>query len=52
MALHGERSVRFVRELDYDLLGTRVHATDAVDVSLVRPRTRKYETSGAASAHG
>jgi succinate dehydrogenase / fumarate reductase flavoprotein subunit len=41
--------VRFVRELDYDLLGERVHATDAVDVSLVRPRPRKYETAGAAS---
>jgi succinate dehydrogenase / fumarate reductase, flavoprotein subunit len=43
-------SVRFVRELDYDLLGQRVHATDAVDVTLVRPRVRKYETAGAASA--
>jgi succinate dehydrogenase / fumarate reductase flavoprotein subunit len=42
--------VRFVRELDYDLLGQRVHATDAVDVTLVRPRVRKYETAGAASA--
>jgi succinate dehydrogenase / fumarate reductase flavoprotein subunit len=41
---------RFVRELDYDLLGDRVHATDSVDVSLVRPRPRKYETAGAASA--
>jgi succinate dehydrogenase / fumarate reductase flavoprotein subunit len=42
--------VRYVRELDYDLLGERVHVTDAVDVSLVRPRPRKYETAGAASA--
>ncbi len=42
--------VRFVRELDYTLAGERVHATDAVDVSLVRPRPRKYETAGAASA--
>ncbi len=41
--------VRFVRDLDYDFLGERVHATDAVDVSLVRPRPRKYETAGAAS---
>ncbi len=41
---------RFVHHLDYDLLGGRVHATDAVDVSLVRPRPRKYETAGAASA--
>jgi succinate dehydrogenase / fumarate reductase flavoprotein subunit len=43
-------TVRFVRELDYDLLGERVHATDAVDISLVKPRPRKYETAGAASA--
>ena len=42
--------VRFVREIDYGLAGERVHATDAVDVSLVRPRPRKYETAGAASA--
>jgi succinate dehydrogenase / fumarate reductase flavoprotein subunit len=55
MALHegggaAPDRVRFVRELDYDLLGQTVHATDAVDVSLVRPRPRKYETAGAASA--
>ena len=56
MALHegaangSHARVRYVRELDYDLLGDRVHATDAVDVSLVRPRARKYETAGAASA--
>jgi succinate dehydrogenase / fumarate reductase, flavoprotein subunit len=43
-------TVRFVRQLDYSLLGEPVHATDAVDVSLVRPRPRKYETAGAASA--
>jgi succinate dehydrogenase / fumarate reductase flavoprotein subunit len=43
-------AVRFVHELDYALAGQRVHATDAVDVSLVRPRVRKYETAGAASA--
>ena len=41
--------VRFVRSLDYALAGERVHVTDAVDVSLVRPRPRKYETAGAAS---
>ena len=41
--------MRFVRELDYALLGETVHVTDAVDVSLVRPRPRKYETAGAAS---
>jgi succinate dehydrogenase / fumarate reductase flavoprotein subunit len=38
-------SVRYVRELDYSLLGTPVHATDAVDISLVRPRPRKYGTA-------
>ncbi|MGH7294778.1 MAG: FAD-binding protein, partial [Polyangiaceae bacterium] len=42
--------VRYVKELDYALCGERVHATDAVDTSLVRPRVRKYETAGAASA--
>jgi succinate dehydrogenase / fumarate reductase flavoprotein subunit len=56
LALHeGARNgspdrVRFVRELDYALLGETVHVTDAVDVSLVRPRPRKYETAGAASS--
>jgi succinate dehydrogenase / fumarate reductase flavoprotein subunit len=43
-------AVRYVREFDYALAGQRVHITDAVDVSLVRPRARKYETAGAASA--
>ncbi len=43
-------AVRYVRELDYAMNGERVHATDAVDTSLVRPRPRKYETAGAASA--
>jgi succinate dehydrogenase / fumarate reductase flavoprotein subunit len=43
-------SVKFVRELDYALAGERVHVTDAVDISLVKPRPRKYETAGAASA--
>jgi succinate dehydrogenase / fumarate reductase, flavoprotein subunit len=43
-------SVKYVRALDYDLCGTRVHVTDDVDVSLVRPRARKYDTAGAASA--
>jgi succinate dehydrogenase / fumarate reductase, flavoprotein subunit len=45
----GHDGVRFVHELDYSILGEGVHATDAVDVSLVRPRPRKYETAGAAS---
>jgi succinate dehydrogenase / fumarate reductase flavoprotein subunit len=43
-------AVRYVREFDYALAGERVHVSDAVDVSLVRPRARKYETAGAASA--
>ena len=43
-------TVRYARALDYALLGERVHVTDAVDVSLVRPRPRKYETVDAASA--
>jgi succinate dehydrogenase / fumarate reductase flavoprotein subunit len=43
-------SVRFVRRFDYALLGERVNVTDDVDVSLVRPRVRKYESAGAASA--
>jgi succinate dehydrogenase / fumarate reductase flavoprotein subunit len=42
-------SVRFVRDFDYALLGQKLHMTDAVDVSLVRPRARKYETAGAAN---
>jgi succinate dehydrogenase / fumarate reductase flavoprotein subunit len=41
--------VRYAREFDYVLCGQRVHATDAVDVSLVRPRPRKYEAAGAAA---
>jgi succinate dehydrogenase / fumarate reductase flavoprotein subunit len=42
--------VRYVRDFDYAIAGQRQHVTDAVDVSLVRPRPRKYETAGAASA--
>lgn len=55
LAFHGAAqsgapdSVRYVREFDCETAGERVHVTDAVDVSLVRPRTRKYETAGAAS---
>jgi succinate dehydrogenase / fumarate reductase flavoprotein subunit len=43
-------AVRFARQVDYSLLGQPLHISDAVDVSLVRPRPRKYETAGAASA--
>jgi succinate dehydrogenase / fumarate reductase flavoprotein subunit len=47
----GNRSaVEFVRSLEYSLLGKTVRATDEVDVSLVKPRPRRYETAGAASA--
>ena len=47
----GARSaVKYVRELDYPLLGQTVHVTDEVDISLVKPRARKYEAAGAASA--
>ncbi len=42
--------VEYVREFDYTCAGTRVHVTDAIDVSLVKPRERKYEQAGAASA--
>jgi succinate dehydrogenase / fumarate reductase flavoprotein subunit len=42
-------TVRFVRELDTQVLGQPNHVTDAVDLSLVRPRARKYETAGAAN---
>ena len=38
-----------MRGLDYTLLGKSVHVTDEVDISLVKPRARKYETAGAAS---
>ncbi|MBV9949765.1 MAG: hypothetical protein JOZ69_23185, partial [Myxococcales bacterium] len=40
-------SVRFAREFDYALPGETVHVTDAVDVSLVRPRARRYDTKQA-----
>jgi len=54
MALYkddGKRSsVDYVRALDYPLNGKTVHVTDEVDISLVKPRARRYETAGAASA--
>jgi succinate dehydrogenase / fumarate reductase flavoprotein subunit len=43
-------SVKYVRALDYSLGGKPVHVTDEVDISLVKPRVRKYDTAGAASA--
>jgi succinate dehydrogenase / fumarate reductase flavoprotein subunit len=45
----GHDTARYVRDFDYALLGQRVHVTDAVDASLVRPVPRKYEAAGAAS---
>jgi len=51
LAVHkGPGEVKYVRELDYAIGGKPIHITDAVDVSLVAPRERKYEQAGAASA--
>ena len=51
LAMHEEKgAVKYVRELDYEIGGQRINATDAVDTSLVTPRERKYEQAGAASA--
>jgi succinate dehydrogenase / fumarate reductase flavoprotein subunit len=54
LALHkedgGRPSIEYVRALDYSINGKPIHATDQVDISLVKPRARKYETAGAASA--
>ena len=49
-ATSGHDSVRYAREFDYELCGKSTHVTDAVDISLVKPRPRKYEQAGAASA--
>ena len=47
----GKRTaIRYEREFDHSIAGQSLHATDAVDISLVKPRARKYETAGAASA--
>ena len=46
----GTGEVEFVRSFDYTCAGEPVHVTDEVDVSLVKPRERKYEQAGAASA--
>lgn len=55
LALHQDNgkqnaTIKYVREMDYELLGKSQHVTDAVDISLVKPRARRYETAGAASA--
>jgi succinate dehydrogenase / fumarate reductase flavoprotein subunit len=39
-----------VSELDYDCAGQSVHVTNEVDITLIKPRARKYEQAGAASA--
>jgi succinate dehydrogenase / fumarate reductase flavoprotein subunit len=43
-------SVDYIKSFDYVCGGKSVHVTDEVDVSLVKPRERKYEQAGAASA--
>jgi succinate dehydrogenase / fumarate reductase flavoprotein subunit len=51
LAVHEQKgAVKYVRALDYSINGQSIHVTDAVDVSLVAPRERKYEQAGAASA--
>jgi succinate dehydrogenase / fumarate reductase flavoprotein subunit len=50
LAFHREGAVGYVRDFDYSIAGRAIHVTDAVDISLVKPRARKYETAGAASA--
>ena len=47
---NGHGQVNYVRELSYNINGKPLTVSDAVDVSLVKPRPRKYETAGAASA--
>ena len=51
LAKHEQRgAVTYIREFDYECAGERVHVTDQIDTSLVKPRERKYEQAGAASA--
>jgi succinate dehydrogenase / fumarate reductase, flavoprotein subunit len=46
----GHDGIDYRRSLEYSLAGQRISVTDAVDNTLVKPRVRKYETAGAASA--
>ncbi|HEY3594218.1 MAG TPA: succinate dehydrogenase flavoprotein subunit [Polyangiaceae bacterium] len=46
----GAGSFEFIRSFDYVCAGQSQHVTDEVDVSLVKPRERKYEQAGAASS--
>ncbi|HEY2368353.1 MAG TPA: FAD-binding protein, partial [Polyangiaceae bacterium] len=52
LAFHENGGPKFVREFDYECAGEKIHVTDAVDTSLVKPRPRKYDTAGAASSSG
>ena len=46
----GAPRVKYARAIDYTLAGKSVRVTDDVDISLVKPRPRRYEQAGAASA--
>jgi len=46
----GNDGVRYARDFDYDACGKTTHVIDAGDISLVRPRPRKYEQAGASRA--
>jgi succinate dehydrogenase / fumarate reductase flavoprotein subunit len=46
----GQSKVEYIREFDYSLLGTNVHATDQIDVSLMELRKRDYTKKKAAFA--
>jgi succinate dehydrogenase / fumarate reductase flavoprotein subunit len=46
----GHDGIEYKRSLEYSVEGKRVTVSDAVDTTLVKPRARKYETAGAASA--
>ncbi len=47
---NAEAGPEFIRAFDYECAGNAIHVTDEVDISLVKPRPRKYDTAGAASA--
>ena len=49
LAMHVADGVNYVRSLDYTINGKAMTATDEVDISLVKPRARRYEQAGAAS---
>jgi succinate dehydrogenase / fumarate reductase flavoprotein subunit len=46
----GHDGIEYKRSIEYSLAGQRVEVADTVDTTLVKPRARKYETAGAASA--